>query len=72
MNRLGFPFEEAAQIAGRLGRDSGIALVMSHFACSEEDHPLNAIQMERFRAVRVHFPEHCGLALKFLGDFSRA
>jgi alanine racemase len=55
MNRLGFPFEEAAQTAGRLGGDGGIALVMSHFACSEEDHPLNAIQIERFRAVRTHF-----------------
>jgi len=56
MNRLGFPHEEAAQIGASLGRDHGIALVMSHFACSEEDHPLNAIQIERFRAVRTHFP----------------
>jgi alanine racemase len=56
MNRLGFPYQEAAQIARRLGRDHGIALVMSHFACSEEEHLLNAIQIERFRAVRAHFP----------------
>src|SRR3954468_20977043 len=57
MNRLGFPHEEAAQITGRTGKDHGIALVMSHFACSEEDHPLNAIQVARFRAVRDHFPD---------------
>ena len=31
---------------------------MSHFACSEEDHPLNAIQIERFAAVRASFPGH--------------
>jgi alanine racemase len=56
MNRLGFPHEEAAQIASTLGRDAGIALVMSHFACSEEEHPLNAIQMQRFREVRAALP----------------
>jgi len=56
MNRLGFPHEQAAQIAGRTAKDQGIALVMSHFACSEEEHPLNAIQIERFRAVRAQFP----------------
>src|SRR3954467_2347889 len=69
MNRLGFPHEEAAQIAGRLGRDGGIALVMSHFACSEEDHPLNAIQMERFRVVRAQFPEIAGSLSNSSGIF---
>ncbi|MGB9368767.1 MAG: alanine racemase [Xanthobacteraceae bacterium] len=69
MNRLGFPFEEAAQIAGRVGRDHGIALVMSHFACSEEDHPLNAIQMERFRAVRAQFPDIAGSLSNSSGIF---
>lgn len=69
MNRLGFPFEEAAQIVGRLGRASGIALVMSHFACSEEDHPLNAIQIERFRAVRAQFPGIAGSLSNSSGIF---
>jgi len=69
MNRLGFPHEEAAQIAGGLGRDHGIALVMSHFACSEEEHPLNAIQMERFRAVRSHFPGIAGSLANSSGIF---
>jgi len=69
MNRLGFPHEEAAQIAGRLGRDHGIALVMSHFACSEEEHPLNATQMERFRAVRAQFPGIAGSLSNSSGTF---
>src|SRR4051812_47391429 len=69
MNRLGFPHEEAAQIAGRLGHDGGIALVMSHFACSEEDHPLNAIQMKRFRSVRAHFPGIAGSLSNSSGIF---
>jgi alanine racemase len=69
MNRLGFPSEEAAQIAGRVGRDGGIALVMSHFACSEEEHPLNATQMERFRAVRAHFPGIAGSLSNSSGIF---
>jgi alanine racemase len=69
MNRLGFPHEEAAQIAGRLGSDRGIAMVMSHFACSEEVHPLNAIQMERFRAVRAQFPGIAGSLSNSSGIF---
>src|SRR5438128_4569734 len=69
MNRLGFPHEEAAQIAGRLGRDHGLALVMSHFACSGEDHPRNAIQMERFRAVRAKFPGIAGSLANSSGIF---
>jgi len=56
MNRLGFAREDAASLASGLERDHGIALVMSHFACSEEDHPLNAIQIERFRELRTLFP----------------
>ena len=69
MNRLGFPFEEAAQIAGRVGSAKGIALVMSHFACSEEEHPLNAIQIERFRGVRTHFPGIAGSLSNSSGIF---
>ena len=72
MNRLGFPFDEAPQLAARVGRDHGIALVMSHFACSEEDHPLNAVQIERFRARARAVSRHPGLARKFLRHFPRA
>jgi len=56
MSRLGFPLDEASTLAANLGTDHGVALVMSHFACSEEDHPLNALQMERFARVRATFP----------------
>jgi len=69
MNRLGCPHEEAAQIAGRLGGNHGIALVINHFACSEEEHPLNAIQMERFRAVRAQFPGIAGSLANSSGIF---
>jgi alanine racemase len=56
MNRLGFAMNDAPDVATRHGEKHGIALVMSHFACSEEDHPLNAKQMDRFRQVRALFP----------------
>jgi len=55
MNRLGFSGDDAGGIAGLLGKDHGIALVMSHFACAEEDHPLNAEQIAHFGAIRRHF-----------------
>src|SRR5947209_6353117 len=61
------------QVAGALAshRDNelGIALVMSHFACSEEDHPLNAIQIERFCAVRAVFADIPGSLANSSGIF---
>jgi alanine racemase len=65
MNRLGLSRDEAA----RLGNDHGIALVMSHFACSEEDHPLNAIQIQRFRELRTLFPGIAGSLANSSGIF---
>ena len=69
MNRLGFPASAAAELASRLGNDPGVALVMSHFACSEEDHPLNALQIERFRAIRALFPGIAGSLANSSGIF---
>ena len=69
MNRLGFPFGDAGALAARLPKDHGIVLVMSHFACSEEDHPLNAIQIERFAAVRGSFPGIAGSLANSSGIF---
>jgi alanine racemase len=69
MNRLGFAQDEAAALASRRDNDLGIALVMSHFACSEEEHPLNTIQMERFRAVRALFPGIAGSLANSSGIF---
>jgi alanine racemase len=65
MNRLGLSRDEAA----RLGNRHGIALVMSHFACSEEDHPLNAIQIGRFRELRKLFPGIAGSLANSSGIF---
>ncbi len=56
MNRLGITPEQAVEIADN--RSFRPTLVMSHFACADSpSHPLNARQIERFTAVRGHFPE---------------
>jgi alanine racemase len=53
MNRLGFSASEAVALIPA----SGVALLMSHFAYSEDPaQPLNAIQMGRFRELREQFP----------------
>lgn len=69
MNRLGFSAEEVRQLAPARKADHGIALLMSHFACSEEEHPLNAIQLERFAAVRSLFPGIAGSLSNSSGIF---
>jgi len=55
MNRLGISANEAAALAPRIRSENhGITLLMSHFACSEnEKHPLNEQQIKLFREVRV-------------------
>src|SRR5271156_5472407 len=55
MNRLGMPLDEAAALAPRVQSENhGIALLMSHLACSEmADHPLNASQIRLFRELRM-------------------
>jgi alanine racemase len=58
MNRLGMRPSEAMALAKRAGIEhSGITLLMSHFACSEDPaHPLNAKQIGHFREIRDLFP----------------
>jgi alanine racemase len=60
MNRLGLRPEEAEALAAaphRLDRID-IGLVISHLACADEPgHPLNALQLARFKAVRSLFPQ---------------
>ncbi len=51
MNRLGVRPEESPLLEGLV-----IDTLMSHLACADEDHPLNAIQLERFRAVAAAVP----------------
>ena len=52
-------------MAAGLGNDHGIALIMSHFACSEEEHPLNAIQI----AVSKAF---VGTSARFAGSLANS
>lgn len=53
MNRLGLRPEEAAAFT-----DRPFEAVVSHLACADEAaHPLNALQIERFKAVRAQFPQ---------------
>jgi alanine racemase len=57
MNRLGLPISDAPALAARMKTPThGIALVMSHLACADEpEHPLNAVQIQRFRELRMMF-----------------
>ena len=48
MNRLGLRPEEAGVLDGLV-----IGTLHSHLACADEDHPLNAVQLERFRGVKT-------------------
>jgi len=55
MNRLGVSLDEAERLAA--ARRLRLDLVMSHLACADEpDHPLNALQRDRFAAARDLFP----------------
>lgn len=64
MNRLGMSEADAAQIAEDKALTAGmeIPLIISHLACADDaDHPHNARQLERFRAImarlRPSFPQ---------------
>ncbi len=63
MHRLGVPVEAAADMHRRLLTIPGVEQVnvMSHLACAEApDHPLNALQLERFqRATESLEGERC-------------
>ena len=50
MQRLGFAPEEVPE-------DADVRLLLTHLACADTpEHPLNAIQLERFEAVTARFP----------------
>jgi alanine racemase len=52
MNRLGLPVDVSPRL-----EHVRLSLVMSHFACAEDrSHPLNALQIARFRELIRHFP----------------
>ncbi len=59
MNRHGLTLAEARAFAAdaRAVEAAGLVLVMSHLACADEPrHPLNALQLARFREIRALFP----------------
>ena len=51
INRLGLRLEEISCLEGL-----AIDTLHSHLACGDEDHPLNATQLERFREVAAAVP----------------
>ena len=71
MNRLGLPMPALAETVEHLARTPP-RLVLSHLACADEPaHPLNTLQLERFRAVANAFADvpksFCNSAGLFLG-----
>ncbi len=58
MTRLGFPSDTARTLAPERPEPLTLCLVMSHLACADEpEHPLNAIQLERFVMATTQFAE---------------
>lgn len=57
MNRLGLPMSDAPALTTRLKTpEHGISLIMSHLACADApEHALNAVQIQRFRELRLMF-----------------
>jgi alanine racemase len=54
MGRLGFPWEK---VRPNLFEGLDITLLATHLACADEpDHPLNALQVDRFTKVAARFP----------------
>ncbi|MBL8705028.1 MAG: alanine racemase, partial [Rhodospirillales bacterium] len=59
MNRLGLPRTELDALAAEPERLAGIdlRLIMSHLACADEpDHPMNRIQLDRFKRAVTRLP----------------
>jgi len=60
MNRQGLTLDEAQALALSPDRLRGldVTLLVSHLgSATEPDHPRNALQLERFKAVRALFPQ---------------
>ena len=60
MSRLGLSPEETETLLANPALLDGVAVrqIMSHLACADEaEHPLNALQLERFKRVRSAFPD---------------
>lgn len=57
MSRLGLTVAEALALPADAFAGLDLRLVMSHLARAEEDVPLNAAQLERFRKIRDRWPK---------------
>lgn len=60
MSRLGLPMQEVDELAGDLRRLDGLdlCLIISHLACADTPgHPLNARQLDAFRAALARLPK---------------
>ena len=58
MNRLGLSMEDAEKLAEDSVKvsEAGAQVLMSHFACADEpSHPLNVLQVERFKDLASQF-----------------
>ncbi len=70
MQRLGVPFE---QIDSLNARGLQVELLLTHFACADTpEHPLNALQMQRFDTIRQLFygvPVSVGGSAALLGSY---
>jgi alanine racemase len=57
MNRLGFPWQDAAKVKKEDLTQLDLQWVMSHLACANEpEHELNKTQLKRLNEVRKNFP----------------
>ncbi|MTI17622.1 alanine racemase [Rhodobacteraceae bacterium RKSG542] len=59
MNRLGLTLDEAEELGTKRFEDVKpfLSLLMTHLSCADEPtHPLNALQLERFKKMRGFFP----------------
>ena len=53
MNRLGFP----ADVGADAFQGHDISLIVTHLACADQpEHPLNALQLKRIKALKLRFP----------------
>ncbi len=60
LNRLGLPAKEAQALAADPAQLTGVEidLVMSHLACADQpSHQMNALQLDRFKALASLFPD---------------
>ena len=57
MNRLSIPYHQLDECLSIVEADQ-VESIMSHLACADDaQHPLNTIQLDRFKEIARHFPK---------------